>query len=122
MTILRTRRIESLFLLSFCLIAACHRDVKPISKVAVSEQLKEPVLGKEVPDFELEDSKGQKHRLSDFRGNLVFLNFWATWCPPCIQEFPLMEALNQKFKAKSFSMIGVSVDQSWVDMGPFFSS
>jgi thiol-disulfide isomerase/thioredoxin len=74
----------------------------------------------ELPDFELTDRQGKTHRLSDFKGNVVFLNFWATWCPPCIQELPSMEQLNQSLKAKNFQMIAVSVDQSWEEIDSFF--
>lgn len=73
-----------------------------------------------VPDFRLKDQSGHSHKLSDFRGNIVFLNFWATWCPPCVGEIPLMETLNQRFKAKNFTMVAVSVDQSWDEVRSFF--
>jgi thiol-disulfide isomerase/thioredoxin len=71
-------------------------------------------------DFSLLDRQGKAWRPSDFQGNFVLLNFWATWCPPCIEELPMMEALNQKFKAKNFSMIAVSVDNSWEEIDKFF--
>ncbi len=66
--------------------------------------------GKPAPDFVLEDLAGRETRLSDFRGQLVFLNFWATWCPPCRDEMPSMERLHQLMKGRPFKMLAVSLD------------
>lgn len=79
-----------------------------------------PRVGELVPDFKLQDRKGRWHKLSDFRGSVVFLNFWATWCPPCVDELPVMDALNQRYKAKNFTMVGVSVDDDWETVNEFF--
>ncbi len=68
------------------------------------------VAGTEAPDFTVRDLKGQEVSLSDFRGRLVFLNFWATWCPPCREEMPSMERLYQSMKDKPFTLLAVSVD------------
>lgn len=61
------------------------------------------------PDFTLPDSAGKKVSLKDFRGKLVMLNFWATWCEPCREEMPAMERLYQEFKNKGFVIVAVSV-------------
>lgn len=53
-------------------------------------------VGTPAPDFELQDLDGRTVRLSDFRGKVVFLNFWATWCPPCRQEMPEIRRLVEK--------------------------
>lgn len=81
-----------------------------------------PKVGEEVSDFSLRDLNGHVFTLSSFRGNYVFLNFWATWCPPCVEEFPYMEALNQRLKAKRFTMIAVSVDKTVAEVKSFESS
>ncbi|MBY0276041.1 prolipoprotein diacylglyceryl transferase [Candidatus Binatia bacterium] len=66
--------------------------------------------GKTAPDFVAQDLQGQAVRLSAQRGKVVFLNFWATWCPPCRQEMPSMEALSKKFAAEDFVMLAISED------------
>jgi peroxiredoxin len=105
------------------LLLGCEKPSQDFSKLApLFKNLKVPELGQDVSDFALADSTGHLFKLSDFRDNIVFLNFWATWCPPCIEEFPYMEAMNQRFKAKNFTMIAVSVDKSWADIENFFAS
>src|SRR5262245_61519597 len=69
--------------------------------------------GQLAPDFTLKDKNGKEVKLSDYRGDLVFLNFWATWCPPCVDEMPEMELLNRAFKGRKFQMVLVSVDSDW---------
>jgi len=65
---------------------------------------------KKVPDFRLEELNGKKVELKHFKGQVVFLNFWATWCGPCKEEMPSMEALYQRFKEKGFVFLAISVD------------
>lgn len=55
-------------------------------------------LNSPIKDFELEDLEGNSVRLSDFKGKIVFLNFWATWCPPCRTEMPHMQTFYEKYK------------------------
>jgi peroxiredoxin len=69
------------------------------------------VVGKPAPDFALQDMSGRMVKLSDFRGKLVMLNFWATWCPPCREEIPSMVKLNQLMAGKPFQMLAVSIDE-----------
>lgn len=64
---------------------------------------------KPTPDFTLPDPDGKKVSLKDFRGKVVFLNFWATWCVPCREEMPAMEKLYQEFKDKNFVVLAVNV-------------
>lgn len=59
-------------------------------------------------DFELENMDEETKSLSDYRGQVVLLNFWATWCPPCIREMPSMERLHQEIKAKDFKVIALN--------------
>jgi peroxiredoxin len=61
------------------------------------------------PDFTLSDPVGKKISLKDFRGKLVMLNFWATWCDPCREEMPGMERLYQEFKDQGFVILAINV-------------
>lgn len=63
------------------------------------------------PDFSLKTLDGRTVTLSQFRGKVVFLNFWASWCPPCRAEMPSMERLNEVFAGKDFVMLAVNVEQ-----------
>lgn len=72
------------------------------------------MLGKTAPDFTLQDLNGNKVNLSDFSGKVVILNFWATWCPPCIKEIPDFIKLYDKYKDHGFVMLGLSVDQQGI--------
>src|SRR5260370_36099384 len=61
-------------------------------------------------DFQLESLDGSKIRLSDLKGKVVMLNFWATWCAPCISEMPLFVRMYEKYRAQGFEILAVSVD------------
>ena len=61
------------------------------------------------PDFTLANPDGRKVTLKDFRGKVVFLNFWATWCESCRDEMPSMQRLYREFKGKDFEIVGVNV-------------
>ncbi len=72
------------------------------------------------PDFELRDSKGKKRKLSDFRGQVVLLNFWATWCAPCRTEIPWLKNVHAEFKDEGFQVLGVAMDErGWRAVTPF---
>lgn len=72
----------------------------------------EPVVaGSDSIDFTLPDLSGNSKSLKDFRGKVVFLNFWATWCKPCEEEMPSMQALYQAFAGQPFEIVAVSIDK-----------
>ena len=75
------------------------------------EKLSPATEGNPAPDFILKDLGGREVKLSDFRGKIVVLNFWATWCPPCREEIPSMMRLNQAMAGKQFQMLAVSQDE-----------
>jgi len=68
-------------------------------------------VGSQAPNFQLYDLDGHLVTLSDYRGRIVFLNFWATWCGPCKIEMPAMEALYREFNRRDFEILAVSTDQ-----------
>ncbi|UCF90398.1 MAG: TlpA family protein disulfide reductase [Desulfobacterales bacterium] len=78
-------------------------------------QVTEPV------EFSLLDINGRTVSLSDFRGKIVFLNFWATWCPACRVEMPAMEKLHQKLKTKDFAMVTVSLHETAAEVKQYFA-
>ena len=67
-------------------------------------------VGDEAPNFHLRDLQGRTMSLSQFRGKVVLLNFWATWCGPCRIEMPAMERLYQTISRKDFEILAVSTD------------
>jgi thiol-disulfide isomerase/thioredoxin len=71
---------------------------------------REPIAHFAAPDFVLPDLEGRLHQLANLRGRVVFLNLWATWCPPCRLEMPSMERLHRRFRTRPFSMLAVNED------------
>ena len=79
-----------------------------------------PRTGYAAPDFALPDLAGVTHRLSDYRGKIVFLNLWTTWCPPCRMEMPAMERLHRSMRGRDFAMLAISQDEGGADaVAPF---
>ncbi|MBI5056623.1 MAG: TlpA family protein disulfide reductase [Nitrospirae bacterium] len=72
----------------------------------------EKIIGEKAPDFTLKDMSGKSVTLSSFKGKLVVLNFWATWCPYCRQERPHLKSLYETYKGKDLVIIAVSTDRS----------
>ena len=68
------------------------------------------LTGQEAPDFVLKSSSGENLRLSEHRGDVVMINFWATWCGPCRQEMPLLDDLHARYSRVGFSLLGVNID------------
>lgn len=75
--------------------------------------------GKPAPDFTLKSTSGKNVRLAEQRGDVVMINFWATWCGPCRQEMPLLEKLNQKYKDLGFVLLGINVESDTTQMAKY---
>ena len=74
------------------------------------------------PDFALKDADGRQVALSDYKGKVVLLNFWATWCGPCKVEIPWFVDFEQKYRDKGFAVIGVSMDEDgWGVVKPYMA-
>ena len=79
-----------------------------------------PRSGYAAAEFSLQDLDGRTWTLADLRGRIVFLNLWATWCPPCRAEMPGMEKLWQRFRERDFVMLAVSEDSDGAtNVAPF---
>ena len=78
------------------------------------------LVGNSAPAFTFPGLDGKMVSLTDYKGKVVFLNIWATWCPPCREEMPSMEKLYQDLKGEDFEILAVSVDASGAEaVGPF---
>ena len=83
-------------LLTLCLVS-CYSGSRP------------PHIGSPAPDFTVQDA-GRSLTLSQFRGKTVVLNFWATWCPPCVEEMPSLVQMQQKLGSNGVEVVAVSID------------
>jgi DsbE subfamily thiol:disulfide oxidoreductase len=74
---------------------------------ACGQQPKVAAVGQPAPDFTLVDRKGRTWHLAELKGQVVFVNFWASWCPPCRQEMPSMQALYASMPSDKFKMLAI---------------
>jgi len=87
---------------------------RPVGVVARSQERRT------APDFTLTDASGKRVGLSEFRGQVVLLNFWATWCGPCKAEIPWFVEFEQAYRGAGFAVLGVSLDQDgWSSVKPY---
>lgn len=77
--------------------------------VAVAANAK--LIGQQAPDFTLKSDQGDNKKLSEYRGKVVLINFWATWCGPCQQELPKLAELKQLHDEYDFELLGVNIDE-----------
>jgi cytochrome c biogenesis protein CcmG, thiol:disulfide interchange protein DsbE len=91
------RRVSVLLAILTVLLVGCYRGSRP------------PRIGTAAPDFAVQDAD-HKIALSDLHGKVVVLNFWATWCSPCVEEMPSLVQLQQRFKDKGVTVLGISID------------
>ena len=84
-----------------------------IGYVAKSRIVQNKIImsGDRAPEFRLQAPDGRFFSLSDFRGKVVMVHFWATWCPPCVEEMPLLTKLYPELSGNDFVMLAVSVDE-----------
>jgi peroxiredoxin len=95
-------------------VVACTSE-RPVKHVA-----KDTSHRKSAPDFALKDANGKVVHLADYKGKVVLLDFWATWCGPCKIEIPWFQEFQRKYKDRGFEVLGVSMDDDgWKSVMPF---
>jgi len=104
-----------LLCLSWCSAAASATGTDPMRALG----LQAPNEAVEAPEFSLSDLSGKQVRFKGFRGQLVFLNFFATWCGPCREEMPGMERLYRAHREKGFVVLAVNLQESAKAIRPF---
>lgn len=116
----------ALGLLPVLLGVACdsgYSDQEEFPGNAVAVRRTPPDMGSQAPDFQLIDLQGNWQALPDYRGKVVLLNFWATWCGPCRVEMPSMERVYQDLKDEGFAILAISSDpQGSIVTRPFVVS
>lgn len=80
-----------------------------IFAITSKDKVKVLQIGDKAPDFELVDLDGNKHRLSNYQGDGVFLNFWGSWCAPCKTEMPFMEKLSKEFDGQGVHILALNL-------------
>ena len=122
--------LVSVLLISSGVIAAVVFDTPPLATSAPGsdniDRLMDDMgvfgypLSTDLFEVKLSNTAGRYVRLDDFRGKIVFLNFWTTWCPSCRTEMPAMERLHRKLSGKNFAMVTVNIKESASQVKNFF--
>ena len=122
--------LVSVLLISSGVIAAVVFDTHPLATSAPGsdniDRLMDDMgvfgypLSTDLFEVKLSNTAGRYVRLDDFRGKIVFLNFWTTWCPSCRTEMPSMERLHRKLSGKNFAMVTVNIKESASQVKNFF--
>jgi peroxiredoxin len=103
--------LAALALVTACSTTSAHSSAQP----AHTDR-------KPAPAFTLQDANGASVKLADYKGKVVLLNFWATWCGPCAMEIPWFTEFQQQYKSRGFEVLGVSMDDDgWSVVKPYLS-
>jgi cytochrome c biogenesis protein CcmG/thiol:disulfide interchange protein DsbE len=117
------RTLAALAVAVLCL-SACGAKPQPPPPPKAAAGVVEPVdEGDIAPDFELKDADGKSVKLSSYKGKVVLLNFWATWCGPCKIEIPWFIDFERAYRDKGFAVLGVSFDEDgWEAVRPYMAA
>jgi len=103
-------------------VAGCLLTADCSSETVKAASVKPDSERKQAPEFALKDADGKLVHLSDYRGKVVLLDFWATWCGPCKIEIPWFMDMQRKNKDRGFEVLGVSMDdEGWEVVKPFLA-
>ncbi len=118
MSFLRVSGAIATALLIGCFLEGCSNGPSTVKAASVKDDKDRHVA----PDFALKDADGKTVHLSDYKGKVVLLDFWATWCGPCRIEIPWFTDMERKRKDKGFEVLGVAMDDNgWEDVKPFLA-
>jgi len=93
-------------------IAGCEEPASPSQQSHLgTEQNGQPTPDAGAAELALPDLQGEDRRIADFRGEVVLVNFWATWCAPCLREIPALREVRRKYRNQGFEVLGIAIDQ-----------
>ena len=113
---------RSLLAATVCTVILAAACASPGKRAEAGSALKPSKERRAAPDFSLKDTDGRTVRLSEYKGKVVLLNFWATWCSPCRAEIPWFIDFEQQHKNRGFAVLGVAMDEDgWQVVKPFIA-
>ena len=113
---MKTRALAALAILAVAAFIATHHWSRPVRPLRAGSPAESPLA----PDFSITDLSGQTLQLSRYRGKVVLLNFWATWCAPCRSEIPRFVDLQNKYDGQGLRIIGISLDDDRKSVHTFY--